>query len=226
MVAVELGEILRHLALAERIIQRVVDQLRGDAVAGGRVAIDVQLQRGAFALLVGCDVAQLRQGLHLRQNLRCPRVELVEIGVLERELELRSGRPAAEANILRRLHEQPCALDLLELGTQPGDDLHRIGAAFVTRLQRNIHVAVVAGAAAAADHHGDAGHVRIGLHDLAKRFLAVDHGREGNILRGFRRRGDQADVLLREESLGDDDEQIDRQRQRGEEDHQGHEAPA
>ena len=38
--------------------------------------------------------------------------------------------------------------------------------------------------------------------------------------------GDQADILLREEALGNDDEQIDRQRQRGEEDHQRREFPA
>jgi len=33
VVAVELGEILRRLALAEGVVQRIVDQLRLDAVA-------------------------------------------------------------------------------------------------------------------------------------------------------------------------------------------------
>ena len=40
VIAVELGEILRDLALAERVVQRVVDQLRLDAVARGGIAID------------------------------------------------------------------------------------------------------------------------------------------------------------------------------------------
>ncbi|GCC48217.1 hypothetical protein chiPu_0032550, partial [Chiloscyllium punctatum] len=53
VVAVELGEVLRHLALAERVIERVVDQLRLDAVARGGVAVDLQLDRGAVGLLVG-----------------------------------------------------------------------------------------------------------------------------------------------------------------------------
>ena len=155
VIAVELGEILRHLALAERVIQRVVDQLRLDAVARGGVAVDLQLERGALGLLVGGDVAQLRQRLHLGQDLRRPCVQLGKVGVLQRELELGARRPAAEPDVLRRLHVEPGAFDLLELGTQPGDDLLRARLALVARLQRDEHVAVVAGAAAAADRHRD-----------------------------------------------------------------------
>jgi hypothetical protein len=57
VIAVQLREILRDLALAERVIQRVVDQLRLDAVARCVVAIDGQRQRRALGLLVGGDVA-------------------------------------------------------------------------------------------------------------------------------------------------------------------------
>ena len=211
VIAVELREILRHLALAERVVQRVVDQLRLDAVARGGVAVDLQLQRGAVGLLVGGDVAQLRQRLHLRQDLRRPFVQLGEVGVLQRELELGARRPAAEPHVLRRLHEEPGALDLLELGTQAGDDLLRGRVALVARLQRDEQAAVVAGAAAAADRHRDRGHVRIGLHDLAELLLMPLHVGEGNVLAGLRGGGDQAVVLLRKEALRDDDEQIDRQ---------------
>ena len=123
VIAVELGEILRDLALAEGVVQRVVDQLRLDAVARGGVAVDLELQRGAVGLLVGRDVAQFRQRLHLGQDLRRPVVQLVEIGVLQRELELRARRPAAEPDVLRRLHVESRALDLLELRAQARDDL-------------------------------------------------------------------------------------------------------
>ena len=115
MIAVELGEILRHLALPERVVQRVVDQLRLDAVARGGVAVDLQLQRGALALLVGRNVAQLRQRLHPGEDSWRPFVQFLEVGVLQRELELRSRRPAAEPHVLRRLHEQPRAFDLFQL---------------------------------------------------------------------------------------------------------------
>ena len=40
VVAVLLGEVLRHLALAEGVVERVVDHLRREAVAGGLVAVD------------------------------------------------------------------------------------------------------------------------------------------------------------------------------------------
>ena len=168
VVAVELGEVLRHLALAEGVIERIVDQLRGDAVARGGVAVDLQLERGALGLLVGGDVAQLRQRLHLGQDLRRPLIELGEIGVLQREFELGAGRPAAEADVLRGLHIEAGALDLLELGTQPRDDLLGGGVALAARLQRDEQVAVVAGAAAAADRHRGGGDAGIGQHDLGR----------------------------------------------------------
>jgi len=82
MIAVELREVLRHLTLAEGVIQRIVDQLRLDAVARGGIAVDLQLQRGAFGLLVSRDVAQLGQRLHLGQDLRRPFVQLGKVGVL------------------------------------------------------------------------------------------------------------------------------------------------
>ena len=47
VVAVLLGEILRDLALAERVVERVVDHLRREPVAGGLVAVDGERQRRA-----------------------------------------------------------------------------------------------------------------------------------------------------------------------------------
>ena len=49
------------LPLAERVVERVVDQLRIDAETRRLVPIDRQRQRRALALLIGCDVLQLRQ---------------------------------------------------------------------------------------------------------------------------------------------------------------------
>ena len=162
MIAVELREILRHLALAKGVVQRVVDQLRLDAVARGGVAVDLQLQRGALGLLVGRDVAQLGQRLHLRQDLWRPFVQFGQIGVLQRELELGSRRPAAEPHVLRGLHIEPGALDLFQLGAQAGDDLLGGRLALVARLERDEQIAVVAGPAAAADRHRDRGDIRVG----------------------------------------------------------------
>ena len=120
VVAVLLGEILRHLALAEGVVERVVDQLRREPVAGGLVAVDGDRQGRARRLLVGGHVAQLGSDLELLEHLRRPLVELVEVGVLQRVLELRARGAAADVDVLRRLHEQPRALDLLELAAAAG----------------------------------------------------------------------------------------------------------
>src|SRR6185437_11608863 len=225
-IGVELGKILRDLALAERVVERIVDQLRGDAVARGGVAVDLKLDRRALRLLVGGDVAQLRQRLHLGEDLRRPLVELGEVGVLQREFELGAGGTAAETDVLRRLHIEAGAFHLLELGTQPRDDVLGGGLALAAWLQRDPHAAVVAGAAGAADRHRGGRDVGIRENDLRQRFLTVPHRLEGDVLGGFRCRGDQAVVLLREEALRDDYEQVDRQAERREEDQERGPPPA
>ena len=91
VVADELGEILRDLPLAEGVVKRVVDQLRRDSVSRRLVAVDLQRQRRAFGLLIGGDVAQLGQALQLGEDLRRPLIELLDVGALQRVLELRAA---------------------------------------------------------------------------------------------------------------------------------------
>ena len=120
VIGVDLGEILRDLPLAEGVVERVVDQLRLDAEARRHVAIDRQRQRRAGDLLVGGDVAQLRQAAELGEDLRRPGVELVEVGVLHRVLELRAREARADGDVLRHLQVEPRALDLGELAAAAG----------------------------------------------------------------------------------------------------------
>ncbi len=63
VILVELGEHGRDLALAERVVERVVDGRGRDAEARGGVAIDHQMRIQAVVLLIGRDIAQLRAGL-------------------------------------------------------------------------------------------------------------------------------------------------------------------
>jgi hypothetical protein len=59
MVAVELGEELRDLPLAEGVVEGIVDVRGADPEAGGLVAVDGQRQCGARELLVAGEARQL-----------------------------------------------------------------------------------------------------------------------------------------------------------------------
>ncbi len=71
-VQVELGEDGRHLALAEGVVERVVDGLQADAQARRRVAIDGERHLEARRLLIAGHVAELGEVGHRLEHLRAP----------------------------------------------------------------------------------------------------------------------------------------------------------
>ncbi len=123
VIVVELGEILGHLALAESIVENVIDLLRLDAVARRLVTVDDEAHRRARHLLVGGDVTQERDLAKPRQNLGGPRIELAEIRVLERVLIHGAGEPSAHPDVLRRLQVKTHPGHLGEFGPQFLDHL-------------------------------------------------------------------------------------------------------
>ena len=62
VIAVELREVLRDLALPEGVVKRIVDLLGLDAEPGRLVAVDRQGQRRPVRLLVGRNVAEFLAG--------------------------------------------------------------------------------------------------------------------------------------------------------------------
>ena len=100
-----------HLALAEGVVQRVVDLLRLDAESRRGVAVDRQRRGGARHLLVGGDVAQDAAGCcSFASTFGAQSFSSSRFGVLQRVLELRPRQPAADADVLRRLHVELDAL--------------------------------------------------------------------------------------------------------------------
>ena len=226
MIAVDLRKVLRHLPLTESIVQRVVDQLRLDAVARGGIAVDGQGEGGALGLLVGGDVAELWKRLEFLKNLRRPLVQFVEVGILQRVFELRARGASAEADVLRGLHKDASSFEFLELRSQSRNNLLCTHVAFIARLQRDEHASVVESVAAAADRHSDTGDRWIFLNDRSDLGLKARHFLERNVLSAFGNPGDQANVLLRKEALRDDDEKVAGQRDGGEKHAQCGEAPS
>ena len=60
-ILVRLGEDSGYLTLAKGVIERIVDRLRADAEARGRIAVDDQTRLQAPVLIVAGDITQLRQ---------------------------------------------------------------------------------------------------------------------------------------------------------------------
>ena len=67
VVLVELGEHGRHQALAEGVVEDVVDELRREPQPGRRRAVVYDLRLQAAVLLVGADVGELGTLAHLLQ---------------------------------------------------------------------------------------------------------------------------------------------------------------
>src|SRR5262249_54990440 len=106
--------------------------------------------------------------------------------------------------------------DLLELWSQPGYYLVSGYVTFALGFERDEEASVVerGRCATVADGHGVGRHGGITSDDFAQYLLTPFHLLEGDILAGFRDAGDHSGVLLREEPLGDDDEEIHRDSQR------------
>ena len=210
LVLVGRGVHRRDLALAERAVQRLVDQRQRDPEARGGIAIDLDADIGRGDLLVRGDVLQFRQLLHRRLDDRRPMVQLVGIGVGQRVLILRAAEPAADADVLPRLHKEFGAFDLRHLRPQPADHVVGRDVALVVRLELDEHPAGVLGRIAAA-RSAEIEHPRDGR-ILARDFgEAVQHPRhflEGRILPRFRLAEDEAGILLREKALRDRDVEV------------------
>ena len=216
VIAVGLGEVLRDLALADRVVQRRVDQCRRNAEARRPCAVDRQRRRRGRILLVRRHVGQFRHAAQALEQARGPGVELVEVGVGHRVLVLRARQPAADVDVLRRLHEQIDALQLRHLRAQARNHLVGAGgAALVLGPEGDEEDAGVGGVA--AGEHAEAGHVRVAPHHVGDQLHALPHRRERGVLRGLGEAVDRAGVLLREETLGAEREHHDAQCQGGEE---------
>ncbi len=216
----------RHDALAERVVERVVDGRRQDAEARSNLAIDGDVEQRPGTLLIGRDIGHLGKPLDPLEEERRPVAELARVGVCKGVLILGLRQTTADGDVLRRLHVERDALNAGEPGLQPPDHLVRADVALVMRFQRDEDAPVVdcGGAAARADRRSHGGDGRILQHGVDHRLLALRHRRIGDVLRRLRQAEDQPGVLLREEALGDDHVEVAGKSDGREHHHQGDEA--
>jgi len=99
------------LALAESIVQSVVNGLNGNPEAAGSVAVDDQRTFQAVHLLVGVDVAKFRDLGQPLLEKRSPMSEVAEIVGLQSVLVLSGAVATANAQVLDRLEKERGAGD-------------------------------------------------------------------------------------------------------------------
>ena len=145
-----------------------------------------------------------------------PGVELVEIDVLQRVLELRLGETSADRHVLRGKQVGSQPPDLRELGPEPRNHLEYADVALFLGLEGDEHAAHVLPRAADAgpEPHPDRLDRGVGLDNLSGLFLQPVHFGKRGVLRRLGRPVKNAGVLLREEAFGMVDEQIDSRERR------------
>ncbi len=222
-VLVRLGEDGRDNALAEGVVQRVVDRAGGDAEPRGGVAVDVDIGRQAVALDVVDHRAQVTIGAHFRGEFLRPgrhvgRGRAGQAGTVGR-------RPGfgVDRQVLHRLEPHRRAGDGGGTLAQPVDHRRQAAVALALGLEVDQQPSLVRRRVDAVD-------AEIGRQADDRR-VAVERGGDlvlqrrgavvGDRLRGADDRLHLARILHREQPLGDGDVQDRRQRDRGAEDDQG-----
>ena len=200
----------RDLARAEGRVEQQADLVDRQAEARGGVAVDLDHGRAGAHLQVGVDVEDDRNAPHALFHQRRVLAQAGEIARAHAELVL--ARASAW-----------CAMLIDWTGWKkmlmPGTDAVARRSRAITSQRRGLALGLVAqrdedaarvdgvGGIAAAHrrHHRD--DVGIALDDLGQRRLARHHGVERGVVRTDGRAGDLADILRREEALGDGLEQ-------------------
>ena len=216
MVLVQFIVDVRHLALAERVVQRIGHVARGDAHARRAFLVDGDVGFHAVFGLIGVDVDQRRLRFHRLGQLGGPLLEVFRVVALERVLVGRVARTPAHAQVLHRVQEDRNTRDLGQLRTQARDHGLRRDIALAHRFQVDEHEAATGAAAARErDHRLDR---RILADDLDQLVNLLLHGLRRDALVGADAAIHLAGILLREEALRRIGEQVDVQTDRKQQD--------
>ncbi len=150
------------------------------------------------------------------------------LGLSQHELVLGAADRRIDAEVLRRLHVERDALQRRRLALDAPDDLARAQGPRIARLEVDQHAAGIERRVGAvdADERGQALDVGIVQDHVGQRALALAHRVERHALRRLGDGLDQAVVLHREEALGDQDVEHDRQHDGAERHDQGQELVA
>src|SRR6266849_5886124 len=222
-ILIRLSEDRGHDALAEGVVQRVVDRTHADAEARRAVAVDGDVGRKSVIFLVADDVGELGLLTKRRQQLGSPRGQYRGVRAFQGELVLGAAHGVVEGKILHRLHVQRDARDVGRLGPQPPDGIGDVRAALAARFQIDQETPAVQSdiVAVDTDEGRQAEHIRILENRGRERLLPIGHGGVGNRLARFGDALNQSGVLCGKEALRNQNIENRGQRQGGRRDVHG-----
>ncbi len=169
----------RDQALAEGVIQGIVDRRRGDAEARGCIAVDCDIGLQTEILLVTGDICQFRGLAQACDQLRHPDAQFGSVGIFEGELILGAADAVFNRQVLHRLHVQRDVADLaIQFRLQAADDVAGADIALIVRFQVDQHApGIQCGVVAIdADERRQALDCGIFQHHCRQRLLAFSHG--------------------------------------------------
>ena len=193
----------RDDALAERVVQRVVDGRRSDAIARGQLPVDFDVDAQPLVVQIAGDVGDRLDLLHPRDQLGHVFLKVLLARPPQHELILVRRHRGVEREVLLGLQVQLDAGHAGDLLVQAPGDLRRGERAIVVRPQIDQEAAVVQRRVGAvdADVRGQRGHVGILEDRIRERHLARRHRLVGHRIVGHADALDHADVLHREQAL-------------------------
>jgi hypothetical protein len=166
-----------HDALAESVVQCVVDRRHGDAEARRGISVDAQVGRQTLRGQVSSDIVELRQRPQLVDDSRHPGSQLIRIRTAHHELVLSAADRGVDCQILHGLHVQRHAYNLCGLLLQAPHDVAGCGFAVVFGFQVDEETPAVERVVDPihADEGRQPNNIGILEYDLGQRSLSVRH---------------------------------------------------
>ena len=143
VVLVQLRVQCGNLPLPISIVEHLVDRLRRDAHAGSGDPVDDEGGGETGSLLVGGQVAQLRDRLQFGHELGRPVIQFARIGIFQGVLILRAAHAIFDGEVLHRLHIERNAIDLFQIWLEAPDDIRGVDLAVFQRLQIDLDTPAV-----------------------------------------------------------------------------------
>src|ERR1700731_744479 len=204
VILIQLSEDGGDQALAESVVESVVDIGGKNAKARSGVAVDGECGDKALVQLVAGDIAKVGQCFQFLNEAACPVSEFLRINIFQAVLKLGAAHTVFDGQILNGLEEERNSVDFRKFGLEAADHIRGADIALGERLQIDLDAAAVERGVRAvdADERRKALDRWVFEDDAGQIPLALGHGRERNVLCALGNAQNDARVLHREKSFG------------------------